>query len=61
MTEQPDERMVTDDGAVVHQPFGGYKIETEPLPDGRRIHYYSWTEATAEPDAGPDADPDGDR
>jgi len=23
-------------------PFGDFEVETEPLPDGRRIHYYRW-------------------
>lgn len=38
----PDGGMVTDDDDAVHQPFGGYTVETETLPDGRRIRYYAW-------------------
>ena len=29
-------------------PFGDFEVETEALPDGRKIHYYRW----------PAADPD---
>ena len=23
-------------------PFGDFEVETETLPDGRRVHYYRW-------------------
>jgi len=46
---------VNDDDDVVYGPFGGYAIETEMLPDGRRIRYYSWPD---ERDTEPMADDD---
>ena len=39
--------------------FGEYRVETERMPDGRSIHYYSWP-ATDEP-VEPVADAESDR
>jgi hypothetical protein len=36
-------------------PFGDFEIETETMPDGRRIHYYRWPDAEPPRDADPDA------
>ena len=33
-------------------PFGDFKVETEALPDGRKIHYYRWP--ASDPDAADD-------
>jgi hypothetical protein len=43
MTERDDDRREaapSDTEPVL--PFGDIEIETERLPDGRLIHYYSW-------------------
>jgi len=40
----------------VSLPFGDFEVETEALPDGRRIHYYRWPDAEPPRDAEPDAD-----
>ena len=37
-------------------PFGDFEVETEALPDGRKIHYYRWQAAERPRDAEPDAD-----
>ena len=37
--------MVTGRGDAGHRPFGGYRISTEGMPDGRLIHYYEWPDA----------------
>jgi hypothetical protein len=34
--------MLTDDDGLVHRPFGSSTVETETMPDGRTIRYYSW-------------------
>lgn len=54
MTERrADEPMVAGHDEPVHGPFGGYTVETETMPDGRRIRYYSWPpERPAEGDPG---------
>jgi hypothetical protein len=36
-------------------PFGEFEIETEAMPDGRRIQYYRWPDAEPARDAEPDA------
>jgi hypothetical protein len=25
-----------------HQPFESFRVTTEVMPDGRRVHYYEW-------------------
>lgn len=34
--------MVTNGDGAGHRPFGEFRVTTEPMPDGRQIHYYSW-------------------
>jgi hypothetical protein len=37
------------------RPFGRFRLETEAMADGRRIHYYSWPAeggSEAAPEAG---------
>ena len=41
-------------------PFSDLEVETETMPDGRRIHYYTWPDApesATDPDAEPSPDP----
>ena len=38
----------------VERPYGRFRVETEPMGDGRRIHYYEWPE---EDDPVPDEPP----
>jgi hypothetical protein len=49
MTELDDQRepAPTDD-----LPFGDFEVETEALPDGRKIHYYRWPAAEPARDPG---------
>ena len=47
--------MVTNGEDARHHPFGGFRVTTELMADGRRhIHYYHWPEA----DEGEDRDPE---
>lgn len=34
--------MVSDGSEPIHHPFGGFRVRTEAMPDGRRIQYYTW-------------------
>ncbi len=34
--------MVTKGDGASHRPFGEFRVTTEPMPDGRQIHYYEW-------------------
>ncbi len=37
-------------------PFGDFEVETETLPDGRKIHYYRWPDAEPRRDHDPEPD-----
>jgi hypothetical protein len=50
--------MVTDDERTIHGPFGRFRVTTEPMGDGRQIHYYEWP-ADEEAGAATGPDPDG--
>jgi hypothetical protein len=39
----PDPQQETPPGAAM---FGEFRVETETMPDGRRIHYYAWPDDT---------------
>lgn len=43
--------MVTGDDRAMHGPFGRFEVRTEPMGDGREIHYYEWPNEAAETDA----------
>jgi hypothetical protein len=34
--------MVKDEEPTIHGPFGRFRVTTEPMGDGRQIHYYEW-------------------
>lgn len=54
--------MVTDGNDHGDHPFGGFRVRTEPMADGRRqIHYYEWPEARAEESAADAAAPEPER
>ncbi len=51
---------MTDDDAVRDDPFGGFEVVTEPMPDGRSIHYYEWPDDDAGGEArAPESPSDG--
>ena len=58
--------MVTDGEGRGHPPMGGYRVSTEEMADGRRIHYYEWPDepepggASDEPPADVTAPGEGD-
>jgi hypothetical protein len=33
---------MADPDAAVDGRFAGFRVVTEPMPDGRSIHYYEW-------------------
>jgi len=39
----PDPQQETPPGAAM---FGAFRVETETMSDGRRIHYYVWPDDT---------------
>ena len=53
MTQPDDDRRdAAPESADPAPPFDDFDVETESLPDGRRIHYYRWL--AADPPEKPD-------
>jgi hypothetical protein len=50
----PDPQPETPPGAAL---FGEFRVETETMSDGRRIHYYAWPDETDPVSAAAAADP----
>jgi hypothetical protein len=50
--------MVKDEEPTIHGPFGRFRVTTEPMSDGRQIHYYEWP-ADGEAGAAEGAESDG--
>ena len=50
--------MVTDDDPAIDHPFGRFRVATEPMADGRTIHYYEWPDDRAAEAPGPPSPPE---
>jgi hypothetical protein len=65
LSQRGGERMVKDEAQRRDDPFGRFRVVTEPMGDGREIHYYEWPDedpAGEEGDPGtPPADPEDSR
>ncbi len=41
--------IMSEDERTSHGPFGRFRLTTEPMGDGREIHYYEWPDAVDRP------------
>jgi hypothetical protein len=41
--------IMSEDERTSHGPFGRFRLTTEPMDDGREIHYYEWRDSVDRP------------